>query len=186
MFNEFLASGTLNIVYASILLISFIFTLLTLLGAEVGEALDFDLDVDTGFDFISVSPFAISIFGAFFGLTGLITRLWAGMETIPSLLWATGIGLTIGILAQLFFIYVLSPTVTQTYSLEDDAIGREADVTVTIPRKGLGSIAYNNKTGRITLGARSEDGDKINSGTVVTIQQISGRVAVVKSVNQAK
>lgn len=184
MLNEFFASGTLNIVYASILLISFLFTLLTLLGAEVGDAFDFDLDLDGSFDFISVSPFAISIFGAFFGITGLITRLWLEQNTVSSLIWATSIGLIIGSLAQLFFIYILSPTVTQTYSLQEDAIGREADVTVTIPRKGLGSIAYNNNTGRITLGARSENGEKISSGTVVSIKQISGRVAVVSAIDK--
>lgn len=180
MLNEFLASGVLNIVYASVLIVSFIFTLLTLVGAEIGDALDFDLDADTGFDFISISPFAIAIFGAFFGLTGLITRLWFEMSTIPSILWATGIGLILGIVAQLVFIYVLSPTVSQTFSLQEDAVGREADVTTTIPGSGLGAIAYNNKTGRVSLGARSETGNPIPTGTIVTIQQISGRVAVVK------
>ncbi|MEM7336659.1 MAG: NfeD family protein [Chloroflexota bacterium] len=184
MFNEFLSSGTLNIVYASILLVSFLFTLLSLMGAEVGEALDFDFDFDGDFDFISVSPFAMSIFGAFFGLVGLITRLWLGMAPIPSLLWSTGIGLGGGVLAQIFFIYVLSKTVTQTYSLQDDAIGREAEVTVTIPKAGLGSIAYNNNTGRITLAARCEVGTKINTGTTVRIEQINGRTAIVRAVEK--
>ena len=184
MLNEFLSSGTLNIVYASVLLISFVFTLLSLLGAEVGEALDFDFDFDSDFDFISISPFAISIFGAFFGLVGLITRLWLEMSTIPSLLWATAVGLGGGIIAQIFFIYVLSKSVSQTYSLQEDAIGRSAEVTVTIPKSGLGSIAYNNQTGRITLAARSESGKAISVGSIVTIEQVSGRVAIVKTADK--
>ncbi len=184
MFNEFLSSGTLNIVYASILMVSFLFTLLSLMGAEVGEVLDFDFDFDGDLDFISVSPFAIAIFGAFFGLAGLVTRLWAGMAPIPSLMWSTGVGLGGGIAAQLFFIYVLSKSVTQTYSLQEDAVGREAEVTVTIPKAGLGSIAYNNNTGRITLAARCEVGTKIVAGSSVQIEQINGRVAIVKTVEK--
>lgn len=186
MLTEFLASGTLNIVYAGVLLVSFAFTLLSLIGAEIGEVFDFDFDLDgdTGFDFINISPFAMAMFGAGFGLTGLVTRIWLGMEAIPSLLWASGLGLLIGALAQTVFIYVLSPTVSTNFSLEEDAAGREAEVTVTIPGNGLGSIAYNNITGRVTLGARSENGRKISSGTIVEIQRVSGRVAVVKPVEQ--
>lgn len=184
MLQEFLASGTLNLVYAGVVLVSFIFAVVSLLGAEVGDALDFDFDADTdaGFDFVSVSPFALAMFGAAFGMTGLITRLWLDMDVIPSVLWAAGAGILIGGAAQVFFLYVLSPSKSSHFTLADDAVGREVEVIITIPGSGLGQIAYDNVSGRVRLGARSVTGKQIKSGTFVTIEKITGRVAVVRPV----
>lgn len=186
MLQEFLASGTLNLIYAGIVFTSFIFAVITLVGAEVGDAIDFDLDVDgdSGFDFISISPFSLAMFGAAFGLTGLITRLWFEMDAIPSILWATSVGLVVGGVAQAFFIYVLSPTKSSHFRLADDAAGRKAEVIITIPRNGLGTIAYDNVSGRVTLGARSATGEPIQNGELVTIDRITGRVALVRPVER--
>lgn len=185
MIQELLSSGTLNIVYASAVFVSFIFATITLLGAEAGEALDLDLDLDadadSGFDFISISPFSLAMFGATFGLTGLVTRLWLEMEAIPSILWAASIGIIFGIAAQALFIYVLSPSKSSHFSLADDAAGREAEVIITIPAHGRGSIAYDNVSGRVTLGARSVTGEPIKRGEFVLIERIIGRIAVVQA-----
>ncbi|MFW6182434.1 MAG: NfeD family protein [Chloroflexota bacterium] len=186
MLEELFASGVLNLVYAAIALLSFLYALITLIGAEVGDALDFDMDMDvdgdSGVDFISVSPFALAMFGSTFGLVGLITRLWMEMDTVPSVLWSLGAGVIVGALSQAFFLYVLSPSKSSHYSLQDDAIGREAEVITTIPGSGLGEIAFNNVSGRIKLGARSSTGKKIGYGDVVVIERIVGRVAFVRPV----
>lgn len=186
MLKEFLASGTLNLIYAGTVLTSFIFAVVTLLGAGVGDAFDFDLDgdVDTDVHFISLSPFALAIFGAAFGMTGLITRSWLDMEAIPSILWAVGVGLVVGAFAQVFFIYVLSPSKSSHYSLSKDAIGREVEVITTVPSSGLGEIAYDNVGGRVKLGARSATGRQIKRGEMVTIERVTGRVAQVKPVDK--
>lgn len=186
MLADLLSSGTLNLVYAGMLLISFVFALLTLFGAELGDAFDFDMDVDTegGFDFISISPFSLAMFGATFGLAGLITRLWLDMGAVPSILWASGLGLAIGMAAQALFIYVLSPSKSSHFSLSDDAINREAEVIITIPVNGRGTIAYDNVSGRVTLGARSVDNKQIRTGQFVKIERITGRVAFVSPLEQ--
>jgi hypothetical protein len=188
MLKEFLASGTLNLVYAGVVLTSFVFALITLLGAEFGDALDLgfdaDVDADTGFDFISVSPFALAIFGAAFGMTGLIARLWLEMEAIPSILWAVVVGIVVGGLAQVFFIYVLSPSKSSHFSLADDAVGREVEVITTVPGSGLGEIAYDNVSGRVKLGARSATGKQIKRGAIVLIERVTGRVAMVRPVER--
>ncbi len=186
MIQDIFASGTLNLVYAGIVIVSFLFALLSLLGAEVGEALDLGLDVDgdTGFDFINVSPFSLAMFGTAFGMVGLITRLWYEMAPIPSLLWALGIGFIFGVGAQAVFIYVLSPSRSSHFSLQSDAIGREAEVITTIPESGLGEVAYNNVSGRVRLAARSVEGQTIRNGQVVVIKRISGRVAFVQRVSE--
>lgn len=181
MLDELFSSGMLNLVYTVIVVISFLYALLSLLGAEVGDALDFDLDVDTdtGMDFASISPFSLAMFGTTFGLVGLITRLWLEMEAIPSVLWSAGLGLLIGGAAQALFIYVLSPSRSSHYNLTADAIGREAEVVTTIPDGGVGEIVFNNVSGRVKLGARATDGKAIPYGTVVTVKRVVGRMAFV-------
>lgn len=187
MLEEVFTSGTLNLVYAGIVVVSFLFALVSLLGAELGEALDTALDVDgdSGLDFINVSPFALAMFGTAFGMVGLITRVWYDMAPIPSLLWAIGLGAVIGGAAQAFFLYVLSPSRSSHYSLQDDAIGRDAEVITSIPHDGLGEIAFNNVSGRVKLAARSTGGEAIAYGDVVVIRRIVGRVAYVELAEEA-
>ena len=181
---DFFSSSALDFVYAGIVVISFIFALLSLVGLGIGEVLDFDVDSDAdGFFDVGVSPFSLAVFGSAFGITGLITHLWLEMETIPSILWATGIGLLFGGLAQVFFLYILSPSKSSHFSLEEEAIGREAEVIISIPDDGLGKIAFRNVGGRITLGARSATGEPISTGKLVTIEKIVGRAALVRPLN---
>jgi hypothetical protein len=180
MLQELFGSGALNIVYAVVVLVSFVFVVISLMGADFGDGADLDLDADIdGLDFISLSPFVLAMFGAAFGITGILTRVWLDMEPIPSILWSTGIGITIGGAAQVLFLYVLSPSKSSHYSLIEDAVGREVEVIVTIPAQGLGTIAYDNVSGRVTLGARSSTGKEIKRGEIVAIERITGRVALV-------
>jgi hypothetical protein len=186
--SEILQFDALNLIYAAIVLISFVFALLTLIGAGVGEVLDFsgDVDADSGMDFISISPFALAMFGAAFGVTGLLTRLWLEMEAIPTILWSLGTGLVIGFVAQAIFIYVLSPSKTSHFNLAADATGRQAEVVITVPTAGLGQIAYDNISGHVTLGARSASGQTIPRGAVVAIERVIGRVAVVHPIEESE
>jgi hypothetical protein len=186
MFEELFSSGALNCVYGAIILISFIFALLSLIGAEVGDALDLDVDADTdgAFDFASVSPFALAMFGAAFGLSGLLSRLWLEMEPLPSIALAAAIGVLFGGAAQAFFIYVLSPSKSSHFSLERDAVGREVEVTITIPEDGRGQVILTNVSGRLTLGARSLTEEPISSGKLVIIEKIVGRIAYVRPIEK--
>jgi hypothetical protein len=97
-------------------------------------------------------------------------------------LWSAGIGLAVGVIAQLAFIYIFSPSKSSHFSLTDDAIGREAEVIITIPGTGVGTIAFNNVSGRVTLGARSSTGHQIRTGKTVVIEKIIGRNAIVHPV----
>lgn len=186
--QELSSFGALGCVYALVAFVSFLFAVLSLVGTEFGDALDFDADadVDTGVDFASVSPFALAVFGATFGLVGLITLIWLEMDALPSILIAAVSGLVVGGLAQVLFIYVLSPSKSSHFSLENDAVGREAEVTVSIPAKGQGQVAYNNVSGRVNLGARSATGEKITSGEIVVIERIVGRAALVRPIERSQ
>jgi hypothetical protein len=90
------------------------------------------------------------------------------------------LGIVIGGLAQVVFIYVLSPSTSSHYTLSDDAVDRDAEVLVTIPGSGMGQITYDNVSGRVTLGARSTTGRQIKTGERVVIERIVGRVAYVR------
>lgn len=182
MLETLFQTGSLNFIYTVALAISFFFAVISLVGAEVGDALDFDADVDAeGFDFVNISPFAIAMFGATFGLVGLITRLMLDMGATSSILWSGALGVVIGGLAQVLFIYVLSPTKSSHFSLSEDAVSRIADVIITIPADGMGQVAYDNVSGRMTLGARSLAGEEIKRGRVVVIEKVVGRVAHVRA-----
>jgi membrane protein implicated in regulation of membrane protease activity len=89
----------------------------------------------------------------------------------------------VGGLAHVLFLYVLSPSKSSHFSLQEDAVGREVEVTISIPAEGRGQIAYNNVSGRVTMGARSATGEKISSGNTVIIEKVSGRNAVVRPVD---
>lgn len=181
MIDLLFQSGALNFTYTVVLGISFIFAVVSLLGVGLGEALDFDADLDTeGFDFINLSPFAFAMFGATFGLVGLLTRLVLEMAAIPSIMWSAALGLVIGGAAQAFFIYVLSPSKSSHFTLADDAVNRSAEVLVTIPAAGMGQITFDNVSGRVTLGARASDGEPIKTGETVIIERVVGRVAYVR------
>lgn len=184
MFDGLGSWTALTCVYAFVAAISFLFAVLSLIGTEFGDVLDVDVDAgaDTGFDFASVSPFALAVFGATFGLVGMITSTWLEMDPIPSILISAASGLLVGGLAQALFLYVLSPSKSSHFSLEDDALGREAQVTITIPASGKGQITFNNVSGRVRLGARSATGESIANGEFVVIEKISGRNAVVRPI----
>jgi hypothetical protein len=182
MLEALFSSGTLNLVYTIVFGIRFIFALISVIGAEIGDVLDFDLDAESDgiFEFVSISPFALAMFGSIFGMVGLITRIWLEMEAIPSIIWSAGSGILIGIAAQAFFIYILSPSKSSHYSLADDALEREAEVIISIPSDGLGQVAFNNVSGRVTMGARSSTGQEIRHGSLVTIEKVVGSVAIVR------
>ena len=181
MLQDFADLSTLDFIYIIVLGVSFIFALMSLLGAEAGHALNMDVHVDSHtLDFVHVSPFALAAFGATFGLAGLLTRVWLGMSAMNSVLWAAGAGLVFGIAAQAVFVYVLSPTKSSHYSLEKEAVGQAATVIVTIPADGRGQIALDLANGRITLGAQSDVGKSIHTGEAVVIDRIIGRIAFVR------
>jgi membrane protein implicated in regulation of membrane protease activity len=185
MLDELGSWSTLTCVYAFVGAISFLFAVFSLIGTEFGDVLDVDVDADAdaGVGFASVSPFALAVFGATFGLAGMITLTWLEMSPIPSILISTAAGLFVGGLAQGLFLYVLSPSKSSHYSLED-SIGQEAQVSTSIPATGQGQITFNNVSGRVRLGARSATGESIPNGEFVIIEKITGRNAVVRPVKK--
>lgn len=193
MFSDLFADNTLNIVYAAALLIGVVYALFLLFFQGIGEAFgdldldvgaDIDMDLDTDLDAGSgeatgVSMLAIASFISSFGAFWLISVTLLNAGTVVSLLAAFFGGLVLGVLAQLFFLYILSPTVSSEIR-QTRLIGLVGEITTPIPSHGVGQIALVTQGTRVTYSARSTDEQEtFTRGTPVRVERIVGGVAFV-------
>jgi hypothetical protein len=192
--SDFFGENPLYIVYAAALLIGLIYAVFLIFFHGIGDALgDLDLDLhadlDTGdLDLISadgaaeatgVSMLAVASFVSSFGAFGLIAATLLGAGSVISFLIALAGGLLIGIAAQVFFLYILSPTISSEVH-QTRLIGQVAEITTPIPPNGVGQIAFVAQGSRITYSARATDETRaLERGTPVRIERIVGGMAYV-------
>ena len=193
VFSDLFADSLLNVVYATALLIGVVYALFLLFFQGLGEAfgdldldldLDLDVDVDAG-DFDSageaagVSMLAIASFISTFGAFGLVSVTLFDAGSVASLVTALIGGTLMGLAAQAFFVYILSPTVSSEVR-QAKLIGLVGEITTSVPASGLGQIALIAQGSRITYSARATtEGEIIARGTPVRIERIVGNVAYV-------
>ncbi|MEM7345922.1 MAG: NfeD family protein [Chloroflexota bacterium] len=122
----------------------------------------------------------IASFLTAFGAFGFASIQIFEVSTGVSLLYATGGGLFVGVIAQVLFIYVLS---RETSSLRQkiDIIGSSAEVTTPIPADGVGQVALVVHGARATYSARSQDRYSFKQGDIVKIVDLVGSVVFVES-----
>lgn len=192
--SDFFGENPLYIVYAAALLIGLIYAVFLIFFHGIGDALgDLDLDLhadlDTGdLDLISadgaaeatgVSMLAVASFVSSFGAFGLIAATLLGAGSVISFVIALAGGLLIGIAAQVFFLYILSPTISSEVH-QTRLIGQVAEITTPIPPNGVGQIAFVAQGSRITYSARATDETRaLERGTPVRIERIVGGMAYV-------
>jgi membrane protein implicated in regulation of membrane protease activity len=198
IFSDFFSENPLYIVYAAALLIGLIYAVFLLFFHGIGDALgDLDLDLhadlDTGdLDLISadgaaeatgVSMLAIASFVSSFGAFGLIAATLLGAGAVLSFVLALAGGILIGIAAQLFFLYILSPTISSEVH-QTRLIGQVAEITTPIPPHGVGQIAFVAQGSRVTYSARATDETRaLERGTPVRIERIVGGMAYVTEID---
>jgi membrane protein implicated in regulation of membrane protease activity len=124
---------------------------------------------------------AISGFITAFGAFGLTSTLLLRAGTLVSLLFAATGGLLVGAAAQMFFVRVLSTTISSNLNLSTIK-GTAAQVITPIPAIGLGQIALVLGGQRVTLGARASAGQTIGRGTHVIVDSLRDGVAFVSLV----
>lgn len=188
MLDAFSSFSTLNCVYFIMLMAGIIWTVVVLIGGAVSgvdvpdvdvPGVDFDMDHDLGFDHGSVdvsplSPITIASFVTSFGALGLIaTQLFSVRDSV-SLIFATAGAAVIASGMFLFYSRVLVAGQGSSTVQMSDIRGSRAEVIIPIPKNGLGQVAFVAKGSRTTWGARSVDGKPIASGTIVTIQEVTG------------
>ncbi len=200
---EFLNMGTLNCIYFALLGVGFLYAILILIGGGLHDINLPDLDVDVGdlggvdmpdvhvdfdaapsFDHGEIgvtplSPITIASFVTAFGAFGIVaTQLFSASAPL-SLVWAAGGGLVVAAIAHFAFGYLLS-TQASSEVRRQDIVGATAEVIIPIPAEGLGQIAFVARGGRVTYGARAEEETAIRRGTIVTIVDVVGSVALVR------
>lgn len=201
-FNEFFAESPLHVVYAVSLLIGVLYAGFLMFFHGIGDVLgdlDFDMDMDVDVDVdlahidtildhdgvaeaTGVSMIAIASFITSFGAFGLISAL-AGAGAIVSVLSALAGGLVFGVAAQVFFLYILSPTISSEVR-QAQLIGQAGEITTPVPANGVGQIALIAEGSRVLYSARAADeGTVIARGTPVRIERIVGGVAYVSAID---
>ncbi len=199
--SDFLAESPLHVVYAASLFIGVVYAGFLIFFQGIGDALgdfDFDLDIDADVDMADidtlvdaegvseatgVSMIAIASFVSSFGAFGLFAATILSAGTIVGLVIALAGGLLFGIAAQVFFLYILSPTISSEVR-QAGLIGRAAEITTPIPPHGVGQIAFIAEGSRMTYTARAADEvSAISRGTPVRIERIVGGIAYVTEID---
>jgi membrane-bound ClpP family serine protease len=146
--------------------------------------IDFNVDHAPSFDHGSVgvsalSPITIANFVTSFGGFGLIATQMFHLPDTVSLIPASFGGICIA--AIMFFIYtkVLIAGQGSSEVRMADIRGATAEVIISIPRNGLGQVAFVVRGSRMTSSARSGDGKPIQRGSIVAIQAVTGNTVIV-------
>jgi membrane protein implicated in regulation of membrane protease activity len=200
VFSDLFGDDILNLIYAGSLFVGVMYSLFLLFFHGIGDALgdldfDLDMDVDTDLGDISlmdadgaaeatgVSMLAIASFVSSFGAFGLISVTMFNTGAVVSLFFALLGGFMIGIAAQVFFLYILSPTISSEVR-QTKLIGMVAEITTPIPANGVGQIAFVAEGSRMTYSARAtEHNQDVTRGTPVRIERIVGGVAYVSKLD---
>ncbi|HML21663.1 MAG TPA: NfeD family protein [Aggregatilinea sp.] len=191
--SDLFEGNLLNLVYMGALFVGVVYAIFLVFFHGVADALGhLDLDVHTNFDLgdhdtgdaVGVSMLAIASFVSAFGASGLIAVTLLDAGSAASLGAALLGGLVVGILAQLFFVYILSPTVSSEVR-QSRLIGMVGEIITPIPENGVGQIALVAEGTRVTYSARStKHGQSVPRGMPVRIERISGGVVYVAPVEQ--
>ena len=192
IFTDIVGDSTLNLVYVVALFLGVIYALFLLFFQGIGDAfgdldidpsIDTDLDAGSGGEATGVSMLAVASFISAFGAFGLISVTLFEAGAVASLIAALFGGIAMGLAAQMFFVYILSPTVSSEIR-QASLIGIAAEITTPIPVNGVGQIAFVAKGSRVTYSARATDGSQIvKRGTPVRIERIVGGVAYVSELD---
>lgn len=196
--NDIFGGNPIHIVYAAALLIGLVYAIFLLLFQGIGDALgdlDFSPGVDADMGDISlidadgaseatgVSMLAVASFISSFGAFGLISATLFDAGTVVSLIFALTGGVLVGIAAQGFFLYILSPTISSEVR-QARLVGQVAEITTPIPVNGVGQIAFVAQGSRVTYSARATDEQTaFERGTPVRIERIVGGMAYVSEID---
>jgi len=192
VFSDVFGDSPLNAIYAAALFIGAVYSFFLLFFNDIAEGmLNIDIDLDGSLgdldhdvtsDAVGVSMIAVASFISSFGAFGLISVTLFDAGTVVGLISALTGGVLIGIAAQMFFLYILSPTVSSEVR-QARLIGQVGEITTPIPPNGVGQIAFVAEGSRMTYSARATEADTtVTRGTPVRIDRIVGGLAYVSTI----
>ena len=167
-------------IFLGIAAIGFLFLVASLLFGEFSHG-DVDHSGDVHGDLHGVSFFStrvLSVFITAFGGFGAI-GIHLGFSTEISTLLGLAGGVVFGALIYLFAGFLYSQQASSDIRV-DELVGRTAEVSVAIPKDGLGQIRCSMGESMVEKLARTEDGAAIPANTSVKIQSIVGETVLVR------
>lgn len=198
LLSDVFQGSALNMLYGIALLIGVIYAAFLMFFQGIGDLFgDFAIDIHADHDLgdmqlvdshgvreaTGVSTLAIASFVTAFGGGGLLSRLLIDANGAISIVVALASGLVFGIAAQMFFVYILSPTISSEVQ-QTKLIGVVAEIVTPIPVNGIGQIAFVAQGSRVTYSARATDNTQnMQRGTPVRIERIVGGVAYVSPID---
>ncbi|MCO6511965.1 MAG: hypothetical protein J5I65_14360 [Aridibacter famidurans] len=166
--------------------IGFLFLIFSLIVGDVFEAFDLDLgfDADSGDGHFGVlDSRVVSVFLTALGGLGAI-GIQFGVGFLMSVLLGLAGGVVFGGMVFAFGYLLYSQQSSSSVS-ERDLIGRTAKVVVGILPGSVGQISCTVGEEKVEKLARTRDGEKIDAGTMVLIEDVAGDSFVVSTMEEA-
>lgn len=126
-----------------------------------------------------LSPTVISAFVASFGGAGLLFRQLIGDVPALHVPLAGATAAAMGVGTAYLIWKITSSLDSNRLARLSDVVGTLAEVTVSVPKQGMGEIAYVSAGTRQTLSAKSADGGEYKQGSRVKVLRIADHVAYV-------
>lgn len=167
-------------------LIFFVQTLLTVMGGDAGDGLDFDIDADADFDSVD-SPFSL------FSFRNLINFLlgfsWTGVaffNEVENKTLLIFIAFAVGVIFLIAFFFIIQQILKlsedNTFNIEN-LKGKTGEVYLNIPANasGKGKVLISLKGSTHELSAISKGG-AIASASIVKVVDIEDKILVVEKI----
>ncbi len=132
----------------------------------------------------ALSPITIASFITAFGAFGIISGQLFAASAPFSLVWATGAGIVVAVIAHFAFGYFLIAPQGSSDIRDSDVVGAEAVVITPIPADSVGEIALNARGSRITYPAHSDTGLPIARDTRVVVVRLLSNAAWVRPIDK--
>jgi len=172
-------------VFLGIASIGFLILVVSFLSGEMfdhgdlaGHDADFHGDVHGGAGVSIFSTRILSVFVTAFGGFGAI-GIHLGHSVEVSTAMGVGGGLVFGTIIYLFASFLFSQQASSEVRVSDLA-GSTAQVSVAIPKAGLGQVRCTMGESVVEKIARSQDGEPIPVNTLVKIEAVVGETVVVR------
>jgi hypothetical protein len=149
-------------------------------GVDVG---DMDANVDVTSDAVALSPLSpivICTFVTVFGATGVVCIEIIKTTVGISLVASTSVGLLVATVFFLVMSWLMNKAQGSMNLSATSILGGEAEVTLAIPRNGLGEISFVANEMRQRASAKSEDGAPIPQSRVVEVVRYTGSFYIVR------
>jgi membrane protein implicated in regulation of membrane protease activity len=132
----------------------------------------------------ALSPITIASFITAFGAFGIISGQLFAATSPFSLVWATGAGIIVAVIAHFAFGYFLIAPQGSSNIRDSDVVGAEAVVITPIPSDAVGEIALNARGSRLTYPAHSDTGLPVARDTRVVVVRLLSNAAWVRPIEK--